>query len=211
MNLINKLFLLFSVCFCLSAFGSKNDEMVLKAYDAIHDNHLTSVKGECLAFDVDDSNDGYVLIPVRENHSKPQCGGDAGASAKLFDLRIRKSDGLIYTNQGSDPDDFRALPVLNSKCSNANKIAATKQGKIPTDNSGYVIKNAGRTYFYSAPDESCKIKDLFIVQGDLVNVHAEYNEFSSITYFKKNDAPISGWIHSDTLKPTRTDIGPKRQ
>lgn len=165
MNLINKLFLLFSVCFCLSAFGSKNDEMVLKAYDAIHDNHLTSVKGECLAFDVDDSNDGYVLIPVRENHSKPQCGGDAGASAKLFDLRIRKSDGLIYTNQGSDPDDFRALPVLNSKCSDANKIAATKQEKIPTGDSGYVIKNSGRTYFYSAPDESCKIKDLFMVQG----------------------------------------------
>lgn len=211
MNLINKLFLLFLACFCLSAFGSENDEMVLKAYDAIHDNHLTSVKGECLAFDVDDSNDGYVLIPVRENHSKPQCGGDDGTSAKLFDLRIRKSDGQVYTNQGSDPDDFRALPALNSKCSNANKIAATKQGKIPSDNSGYVIKNAGRTYFYSAPDESCKINNLFIVQGDLVNVHAEYNEFSSITYFKKNGIPISGWIHSDTLKPTWTGIGPKKQ
>lgn len=103
--------------------------MVLKAYDAIHDNRLTSVKDECLAFDVDDSNDGYILIPVRENHSKPQCGGDTGTSPKLFDLRIRKSDGRIYTNQGSDPDDFRALPAPNSKCSGANRIAAAMQKK----------------------------------------------------------------------------------
>ncbi|WP_449551247.1 hypothetical protein [Lelliottia amnigena] len=210
MNLINKFFLLFPVCFCLSAFGSKNDEMVLKAYDAIHVNHLTSVKGECLAFDIDDSNDSYVLIPVRENHSKPQCGGDTGTSAKLFDLRIRKSDGRIYTNQGSDPDDFRALPALNSKCSNTNKTAPTDQEKIQSDDSGYVIKNAGRTYFYSSPDESCKIEDLFIVQGDLVNVYADYNGFSSIMYFKKNGVPITGWIHSDTLKPTKTGIGPKK-
>jgi hypothetical protein len=129
MNLINKLFLLFSVCFCLSAFGSENDEMVLKAYDAIRDNNLTSVKGECLAFDVDSSNDAYVLIPVRENHSKPECGGDAGTSAKLFDLRISKSDGLIYTNQGSDPVNFRALPAQNSKCSDANNIGVKKQKK----------------------------------------------------------------------------------
>ncbi|MCG0458849.1 hypothetical protein L6R44_22550 [Enterobacter cloacae complex sp. ECC445] len=209
MNLINKFFLLFSVWFCFSAFGSENDEMVLKAYDAIRDYHLTPVKGECLAFDIDSSNDAYVLIPVRENHSKPECGGDTGASAKLFDLRISKSDGLIYTNQGSDPDDFRLLPAQNSKCSDADNIAAKKQEKIPSDNSGYVIKNTGRTYFYSAPDESCRIKDLFIVQGDLVNVYADYNGFSSIMYFKKNGNPITGWVHSDTLKPTNTDVGPK--
>lgn len=211
MSLINKIFLLFSVCFCISTFGSENDEMVLKAYDAIHDNHLTSVKGECLVFDIDNSNDGYVLIPVRENHSKPQCSGDAGISAKLFDLRISKSDGRIYTNQGSEPDDFRALPAQNSKCSDINKIAAKRQEKTPSDNSGYVIKNAGRTYFYSAPDERCKIKELFIVQGDLVNVYADYNGFSSIMYFKKNGVPVTGWVHSDTLKPTRTGIGPKKR
>ncbi|MBV8044014.1 hypothetical protein [Pluralibacter sp.] len=209
MNLINKFFLLFSVWFCFSAFGSENDEMVLKAYDAIRDYHLTSVKGECLAFDIDSSNDAYVLIPVRENHSKPECGGDTGTSAKLFDLRISKSDGLIYTNQGSDPDDFRVLPAQNSKCSDADNIAAKKQEKIPSDNSGYVIKSTGRTYFYSAPDESCRIKDLFIVQGDLVNVYADYNGFTSIMYFKKNGNPITGWVHSDTLKPTKTGVGPK--
>ncbi|EMO5717048.1 hypothetical protein RVW00_002023 [Enterobacter bugandensis] len=209
-NLINKIFFISSICYCLSALGSENDEMVLKAYDAIHDNRLTSVKDECLAFDVDDNNDGYILIPVRENHSKPQCGGDTGTSAKLFDLRIRKSDGRIYTNQGSDPDDFRTLPAPNSKCSGANRIAAAMQKKIPSDNSGYVIHNAGRTYFYSAPDESCKIKDLFLVQGDLVNAYADYNGFSSIMYFTKNGDPVSGWIHSDTLKPTRAGIDPKK-
>lgn len=185
--------------------------MVLKAYDAIHDNHLTSVKGECLAFDIDNSNDGYVLIPVRENHSKPQCGGDAGTSAKLFDLRIRKSDGQIYTNQGSDPDDFRVLPPHDSKCSDANKIAIKNQRKTPSDVSEYMIKNAGRTYFYSAPDESCKIKELFIVQGDLVNVYTDYNGFSSIMYLKKNGESITGWVHSDTLKPTRIGIGIEKQ
>ncbi|HCJ7370011.1 TPA: hypothetical protein NVL56_001941 [Enterobacter hormaechei subsp. xiangfangensis] len=211
MNLINKIFFISSVCYSLSALGSENDEMVLKAYDAIHDNRLTSVKGECLEFDVDDSNDGYILIPVRENHSKPQCGGDTGTSAKLFDLRIRKSDGRIYTNQGSDPDDFRALPSPNSKCSDANKMAVAMQEKTPFDDLVYVIKNAGRTYIYSAPDESCKIKDLFLVQGDLVNANADYNGFSSIIYFKKNGASVSGWIHSDTLTPTKTGIGTKKQ
>ena len=43
MNLINKIFLYLQFV-TASALGSENDEMVLKAYDAIHDNRLTSVR-----------------------------------------------------------------------------------------------------------------------------------------------------------------------
>jgi len=70
----------------LSVFGATHDELTLTAYRAIYDNALTTVKDECLEFDIDDTSNDYSLISVRENHSKSECGGDNNVSAKMFDI-----------------------------------------------------------------------------------------------------------------------------
>lgn len=93
-------------------------------------------------------------------------------------------------------------------CAEINSIAEQNQTLVPTDESGYVVNDKSRVYFYSAPDEKCKIKGVFIIYGDLVNSYADYQGFSSVVYFKKNGDTVSGWVNSDSIKPTGTGVGP---
>ncbi|UAN18876.1 MULTISPECIES: hypothetical protein [Enterobacterales] len=96
-------------------------------------------------------------------------------------------------------------------CAEINSVAEQNQTLIPTNESGYVVNDMHRVYFYSAPDEGCKIKGLFIVRGDLINVYADYQGFSSVMFFKKNGDTVSGWVHSDSIKSTGTGVGPTEQ
>lgn len=209
MNLINRLLIILIGVLSFSVHSATKDQVTIEAYNAIYANALTSVKGECLSFDVDSSNDGFYLITVRENHANPGCGGDNEVSAKMFDLRIDKSTGSVYTNQGNEPDNFRQLRGNNDRCSVINDDAERKQSKILSSESGYVVADTQRVYFYSAPDEACKIKGLFVINGDQVNLYAEYKDFSSVVFFKKDGEPVSGWIHSESVKPTGTGVGPE--
>lgn len=102
------------------------------------------------------------------------------------------------------------MPFLSwGGCENVNALAEKERYSIPSSESGYVVSDAHRVYFFSAPDDNCKIKGLFIVNGDLVDAYADYKEFSYVIFFKKNGDPVEGWIHSKSIKPTGTGIGPK--
>lgn len=94
-------------------------------------------------------------------------------------------------------------------CNDINALAEKERYSIPSSESGYVVSDEHRVYFFSAPDDNCKIKGLFIVNGDLVDAYADYKEFSYVIFFKKNGVPVEGWIHSKSIKPTGTGIGPK--
>lgn len=209
MNLINRFAPVIFFVFAFSAFGVSKDELTLKAYDAIYDNALTSVNGECLSFDIDESHDGYYFISVKENHSKEKCPGDDSVSAKMFDMKIDKKTGIIYTNEGSDDNIFRQLENNGAQCNELNNIATEKGVQIPSEKSGYKV-NVGRSYFYTAPNDKCKNKKLFVVNGDLINSYLNYNGFSSVIYFKKNGESVSGWVHTDSITPTGTGIGPRQ-
>lgn len=95
------------------------------------------------------------------------------------------------------------------ECHDINSRAEIYQNVISTSESGYVVSDNARVYFYSAPDERCKIKDLFIIHGDLVDVYSEYKGFLSVIFFKKNGETVDGWVHSSSIKPTGTGIGPR--
>lgn len=198
-----------AVFFSFSALGATSDALTLKAYNAIYNNALTSEKGECLSFDIDKSHVDYYFIAVKENHSKPECPGDDGVSAKLFDMKIDKKTGLIYTNEGSDSDVFRQLKSDGAPCGKLNDLATENGVKISSEESGYKV-SSGRSYFYTAPNERCKNKSLFVIKNDLVNAYLSYDNFSSIIYFKSNGESVSGWVHSDSITPTETGIGPKQ-
>lgn len=96
-------------------------------------------------------------------------------------------------------------------CAEINSTAEQNQTLVPTNESGYIVNDKSRVYFYSAPDDRCKIKDVFIVYGDSINSYADYQGFSSVIFFKKNGDTISGWVHSDSIKPTGTGVGPIEQ
>ncbi|WP_130224928.1 hypothetical protein [Escherichia sp. E13S3] len=94
-------------------------------------------------------------------------------------------------------------------CVEINSSAERYQSLNVTSESNYVVTGGSRIYFYNAPDENCKIKDVFIIKGDVVSVYAEYKNFSSVMFFRKNGDPISGWVHSGAIEPTGTGVGPK--
>ncbi|WP_137765446.1 hypothetical protein [Nissabacter sp. SGAir0207] len=87
-------------------------------------------------------------------------------------------------------------------CGDKNKLAEQKQSIEPTAQSNYIVKYKPRVYFYSAPNEACKIKDTFIIKGDVVSVYAQYNGFSSVMFFRKNGDAVIGWVRSDSIEPT---------
>ena len=95
------------------------------------------------------------------------------------------------------------------ECSDINISAEQKQSLNSTAESNYIVKYKSRVYFYSAPDEMCRIKNIFIIKNDVVSVYAEYKGFSSVMFFRKNGDPVSGWIHSDSIEPIGTGVGPK--
>ncbi|WP_213993147.1 hypothetical protein [Sodalis sp. dw_96] len=102
------------------------------------------------------------------------------------------------------------VSFANVFCENLNRNVEREQYYINSNESGYKVGSIGRAYFYSAPSEECKIKSLFIVHGDQVDVLAEYNGYSSIIYFKKDENPILGWIKTEALISAGTGIGPKK-
>ncbi|TLD84804.1 hypothetical protein [Helicobacter sp. MIT 05-5294] len=57
-----------------------------------------------------------------------------------------------------------------------------------------------RAYFYSAPDEKCKINDLFLIPKDKINLLQNKGEFSFVAYKRQNGEFIKLWIKSDRVR-----------
>lgn len=67
-------------------------------------------------------------------------------------------------------------------------------------------KKGFRTYFYSAPSEHCKIKNLFLIPYDSVIAYQEFkNENQTwlyVMYVGKNGSDTLGWMKERDLKVT---------
>ncbi len=57
-----------------------------------------------------------------------------------------------------------------------------------------------RAYFYSAPNERCKINNLFLIPKDRFNLLQNRGEFSFVAYKRKNGEILKLWIKSDRVK-----------
>lgn len=71
----------------------------------------------------------------------------------------------------------------------------------------YNVIEEKRLYFYSAPDEKCRISnDLFIIKNDQVVVYSEYEKFYFVMYVGKSRT-VEGWVYKNKLKSTGNNIG----
>ncbi len=75
---------------------------------AIVRNHLTSLKSQCLLFDVDSNDPDATFVDVRERHGG-QCGGDPSVEPRLFTIRIDRKTGKMSTDARSDTGEFKPL------------------------------------------------------------------------------------------------------
>ncbi len=61
------------------------------------------------------------------------------------------------------------------------------------------VTSKGRSYFYREPNQYEKIKDLFLIKGDMVKVLDEAGEFRFVQYKQKNGNVVEGWFLSKDL------------
>ncbi|WP_244146539.1 hypothetical protein [Paraburkholderia sp. BCC1876] len=103
------------------------------------------------------------------------------------------------------------LPKTVGNCEQLNAVASKDATRIPSDAAGRTVIGKGRLQFYSAPDLSCKIDGVFVVEADSVDAYADYGKFTSVVYLNsKSKNLVNGWVDSDRLKPNGLGIAPRQ-
>lgn len=82
------------------------------------------------------------------------------------------------------------------------KLAARVNG--PEDNYRptleAVVIGKGRLYFYTAPGERCKMKDVFVVPGNVLTVYKSFDGWANVMYIAKNGDDFMGWELENRIK-----------
>lgn len=165
-----------------------------------------------LLIDTDDHN--TVLAQVNYNKQALNVSSDTNTMAingwVKYDVKLKK---LYNVSADIDPDYPAVLSfdkkyadlfencrkgvsanTLVASCTEINKNSLLNQ-TVFSPKKELIISQVGRTYFYSAPDENCKIdKNLFIIKNDHVEVLGEFKEFYNVIYHKRNGDNVTGWI-----------------
>jgi hypothetical protein len=99
-----------------------------------------------------------------------------------------------------------------TNCVALNNIAAKEGVFVPGSDAGRVVTGHGRLQFYSAPNYSCKMKGIFVIEGQTVNAYFEYAAFTSVVYSSdRSSKPVIGWVRSDRPKRNGLGIGPTQK
>jgi len=73
-----------------------------------------------------------------------------------------------------------------------------------------VVTGNGRLQFYSAPDNRCSMKGVFVIPKDQVIAYAQTRDgWTSVMYLNPTGDDVTGWVRSARLKTTGT-ISPKQ-
>ncbi|PKE28538.1 hypothetical protein CWS43_21135 [Rahnella sp. AA] len=84
------------------------------------------------------------------------------------------------------------------KLQNTAKVTTINgQTDIPRDT--YVFANKNRVMFYNAPNELCKINDIFVVNGDLLYAYKKFLTYTYVSYPTIKGQYVFGWVNSDDI------------
>ena len=89
--------------------------------------------------------------------------------------------------------------AIEEQCSNSAILAP----HLLNPPIAHTVNGNGRLYFYTAPNYSCRTKDIFVIQGDTLNVHTEVNEWYLVDYYNpRTKKTHEGWVRPERLKST---------
>ncbi|WP_048795706.1 MULTISPECIES: hypothetical protein [Serratia] len=110
MKVISGLFVLLVLVFSFSvqARMDMNDISEL-AIKKIKENHLTTLKQECVSFEYQYENELYVFFSVLENNTSAVCRGDENFSVKLFDMEYEEKNGYFFVEDDMNPGSYQRL------------------------------------------------------------------------------------------------------
>jgi len=104
-----------------------------------------------------------------------------------------------------------SLPLMataNDFCQNLSSEANNKGVNFDNTDNVYKVGGKGRLYFYSAPDEKCIKKEVFVVPGNVLYAYVEYKNYYSVMYVANDGNQVDGWVQKDRLVETHTGIAP---
>ena len=86
------------------------DDTLIAVSRKIKEAHLTERPDGCLAYRFDSTSLKRVyLVEVRENHVRPECGGDPQTQPLMFTVKLDRHTHRMYADVGT-PGVFRRLP-----------------------------------------------------------------------------------------------------
>ncbi|WP_223565570.1 hypothetical protein [Pantoea sp. OVA07A] len=104
-----------------------------------------------------------------------------------------------------------SLPLMasaNDFCKNLSNEANIKGVSFDNTDNVYKVGGEGRLYFYSAPNEKCLEKEVFVVPGNQLYAYVEYGKYYSVMYVTNDGNQVDGWVKKDRLVETHTGIAP---
>ena len=88
-------------------------------------------------------------------------------------------------------------------CDSLNSMTYKNEVYLASPRSSFTVIGRGRLFFYSAPDERCIQKNIFIIPGDQVNAYTEYSDFVSVMYIDSHGKDTEGWVKRDRLQEVK--------
>jgi hypothetical protein len=78
-------------------------------------------------------------------------------------------------------------------CARLRRHAQDMQPALAAPQSAVVIAS-GRTAFHSGPDASCRRKGLFVIRGDALTVHRQWNGWMQVHYRAHDGQRYDTWV-----------------
>ncbi|RVU76097.1 hypothetical protein [Pantoea dispersa] len=104
-----------------------------------------------------------------------------------------------------------ALPLAASAddfCAKLDKSGISNGVRFDNTDNLYKVGGKGHLQFYSAPDEKCLLKGIFVVPNDDLYAYVEQNGFYRVMYLTNDGDQIMGWVKKDRLLATHKGLAP---
>lgn len=158
---------------------------------------------EHLSFDFDTWNDKQIKARLYFHSKSKEFTGTHTLTWLTYDINTQTlQDSVQEESLNIDKTLAQKLNLCLKACDFSQTLALQNQyenSKIASLMENEITKE-GRAYFYSSPNENCKIDDLFLIPKDKVNLLQNKGEFSFVVYKRKNGEIVKLWIKSDRIK-----------
>jgi len=132
---------------------------------------------------------------------------DTGGLLAEIEMTVRKT--LLACMLGAALLNLAGAPARADDCKEPE--TGTSAVPIISPPLANVVTGTGRLQFYSAPNERCAMKGVFVIPKDKLISYAQTDDgWTSVMYINpRTGDDVSGWVRSKRLKPTGT-IAPKQ-
>jgi hypothetical protein len=88
-------------------------------------------------------------------------------------------------------------------CGKVRARAQEQQVAVAEWQAGRRVSGKARLYFHSAPEGACRLRDVFVVNGDTLQALNEYGTFTEVRYVHPRTRRLTrGWVESGRLEET---------